>query len=87
MPGLGIDRSNDGVPSVCSNHYTTAPLGVNVKHTNPACATSLRNFGEILYTLLCQCLSEVTLKAVGPFYQVSMPGEVLDPTQPSRVNV
>ena len=32
-----------------------------------------------------QCLSEVTLKAVGAFYLVSMPGEVKDPTQ--RVNV
>ena len=26
------------------------------------------------------CLSEETLKAVGPFYLVSMPGEVKDPT-------
>ena len=25
---------------------------------------------------LCQCISEETLKAVGPFYMVSMPGEV-----------
>ena len=28
-----------------------------------------------------QCLSEDTLKAVGPFYLVSMPGEVKYPTQ------
>ena len=28
-----------------------------------------------------QCLLEETLKAVGPFYLVSMPGEVKDPTQ------
>ena len=27
------------------------------------------------------CLSEETLKAGGPFYLVSMPGEVKDPTQ------
>ena len=27
------------------------------------------------------CLSEDTLKAIGPFYLVSMPGEVKDPTQ------
>ena len=32
-------------------------------------------------TPLCQCLSEETLKAVGHFYLVSMPGEVKDPTQ------
>ena len=31
---------------------------------------------------LCQCLSDETLKAVGPFYLVSMPGEVKDPTRP-----
>ena len=36
----------------------------------------------IPFTTLCQCLSEETLKAVGPFYLVSMPGEVKDPTSP-----
>ena len=30
---------------------------------------------------ICLCLSEETLKAGGPFYMVSMPGEVKDPTQ------
>ena len=30
---------------------------------------------------ICLCLSEETLKAGGPFYLVSMPGEVKDPTQ------
>ena len=34
---------------------------------------------------ICLCLSEETLKAGGPFYLVSMPGEVKDPTQ--TVNV
>ena len=29
---------------------------------------------------LCQCLLEETLKAVGPFYLVSVPGEEKDPT-------
>ena len=29
----------------------------------------------------CLCFSDETLKAVGPFYLVSMPGEVKDPTQ------
>ena len=33
---------------------------------------------EIVYL----CLSDETLKAVGPFYLVSMPGEVKDPTSP-----
>ena len=35
----------------------------------------------ISFTPLCQCLSEETLKAVCPFYLVSMSGEVKDPTQ------
>ena len=30
---------------------------------------------------ICLCLSEETLQAGGPFYMVSMPGEVNDPTQ------
>ena len=34
---------------------------------------------------ICLCLSEETLKAGVPFFLVSMPGEVNDPTQ--RVNV
>ena len=33
----------------------------------------LGNFGNF-FTTLCWCLSEQTLKAVGLFYQVSMPG-------------
>ena len=37
----------------------------------------------VLYIRDCEslCLSDETLKAVGPFYLVSMPGEVKDPTQ------
>ena len=36
-----------------------------------------------LYIRDCEflCLSDDTVKAVGPFYLVSMPGEVKDPTQ------
>ena len=59
-----------------------------VRGSNPTAENfSLRNFGNsvcdrIPFTPLCQCecLSEETLKAVGPFYLVSMPGEVKDPT-------
>ena len=49
--------------------------------SNPATVTSLRTLA-IPFTPPCQCLSEETLKAVGPFYLVSMPGEVKDPTSP-----
>ena len=31
---------------------------------------------------LGQCLSDERVKAVGPFYLMSMPGEVKDPTSP-----
>ena len=38
----------------------------------------------IPFTPFCQCISEDTVKAVGPFYLVSTPGpgEVKDPTSP-----
>ena len=47
-------------------------------------AATLR-FGTLVIplTLLCQCLLDETLKkAFGPFYLVSMPGEVKYPTSP-----
>ena len=34
---------------------------------------------------ICLCLSEETLKASGPFYLVSIQGEVKDPTRGKRV--
>ena len=40
-----------------------------------------RNLEEKNSIHICLCLSEETLKAGGPFYLVSMPGEVKDPTQ------
>ena len=48
----------------------------------PAAVSKLRQFRS---PHICLCLSEETLKVGGPFYLVSMPGEVKDPTQ--RVNV
>ena len=48
----------------------------------PAAVSNLR---QIRSRHICLCLSEETLKAGGPFYLVSMPGEVKDPTQ--RINV
>ena len=35
--------------------------------------------GETVY--LYRCLSEETLKAIGPFFMVSMPADVKDPTR------
>ena len=57
-------------------------LGLATGRSRPGCG-KLR-FGTLVipFTPLCQCLSEETLKAVGPFYLVSMPGDVKDPTSP-----
>ena len=44
----------------------------------PTAVSKLRQFRSPHISL---CLSEETLKAGGPFYLVSMPGEVKDPTQ------
>ena len=45
-------------------------------------ASIIRCKNLALYIRDCEslCLSDETLKAVGPFYLVSMPGEVKDPT-------
>ena len=47
-----------------------------------SCCDNLIRFGTLAipFIPLCQCLSEETLKAAGPFYLVSMPGEVKDPS-------
>ena len=60
---------------------STGDRTVDGSSTTSIKKNSLRNIG-IPFTLLCQCLSDETIKAVGPFYLVSMPGEVKDPTSP-----
>ena len=58
-------------------------LGVQIDPGSTPTAGDFK-FGTLAIplTLLCQCLSDETLRAVGPFYLVSMPGEVKDPTSP-----
>ena len=55
-------------------------------HSRPGSTPTAGDFEfgtlAIPLTLLCQCLSDETLKAVGPFYLVSMPGDVKYPTSP-----
>ena len=48
----------------------------------PAAVLNLRQFRS---THNCMCLLEETLKVDGPFYLLSMPGEVKDPTQGVKV--
>ena len=53
-----------------------------VRFPDQAAASIIRCKNLALYIRDCVslCLSDETLKAVGPFYLVSMPGEVKDPT-------
>ena len=44
----------------------------------PAAISKLKQFNP---PHICLCLSGKTLKAGGPFYLVSMPGEIMEPTQ------
>ena len=44
-------------------------------------ASGFRKLRQFCSPPLCSCLSEETLRAVGPFYLVSMPEGVKDPTQ------
>ena len=41
---------------------------------------AVSKLGQFRLSHICLCLSEETLKAGGPFYLVSMPGEVKDTT-------
>ena len=55
-------------------HRTFRPKGPGFK------TTSCFEAWAISFTPLCLCLSEESVKAVSPFYLVSMPGEVKDLT-------
>ena len=45
------------------------------------CYIRCKNLSLNIRDFVSLCLSDETLKTVGPFYLVSMPGEVKDPTQ------
>ena len=46
----------------------------------PGVIIRCKNLALYIRDCVSLCLSDETLKAVGPFYLVSMPGEVKDPT-------
>ena len=58
-----------------------------VNGSSPAAVKTFR-FGTLAipFTPPCQCLSDETLKAVGPFYLVPMPGEVKDRNSSGKKN-
>ena len=47
----------------------------------PPAGTAVSKLGQFRSPHICLCLLEETLNAGGPFYLVSVPGEVKDPTQ------
>ena len=54
--------------------------------SDQACYIMCKNPALDIRDCVSVCLSEETLKAVGPFSLVSMPGEVKDPTQGVNVH-
>ena len=61
-----------------SGGRTVERLSVNRGDGGSIPPASLRNLGNFVHPTFA-CLSEETLKVSGPFYLVSMPGEVKDP--------
>ena len=56
-----------------ADHWVRIPLGLGV-------IIRCKNLALYIRDCVSLCLSDETLKAVGPFYLVSMPREVKDPT-------
>ena len=54
---------------------------LSVVSFGPGVIIRCKNLALYIRDCVSLCLSDETLKAVGPFYLVSMPGEVKDPTQ------
>ena len=81
MPGQPLDltRNNGSGGRAVERRTLNRGDGGSIP---PTAGSKLRQF-RLLH--ICLCLSEETLKAGGPFYLVSVPGEVKDPTQ--AVNV
>ena len=67
------------IPCPSTDGKTSQTVCMSQSGKAAAATYSLRNFGNSVYPA-CQCISGETLKAVGPFYMVSMPGEVKYPT-------
>ena len=57
----------------------TLPTGVRIP-LGPGAIIRCKNQALYIRDCVSLCRSDETLKAVGPFYLVSMPGEVKDPT-------
>ena len=61
--------------------HNNEKLGSGGRAVEPIPPTTISKLRQFRSPHVCLCLSEETLNAGGPFYLVSMPGEVKDPTQ------
>ena len=68
----------------CKNLTLTIRDCVSLVERGSSVVVPFQNLGKFVYPT-CLCLSDETLKAIGPFYLVSMPGEVKYPTQGKNV--
>ena len=69
----------EGSVVVSTPAYHAADRGSNPARTRRDYLLGVKTWLSTL-EIVYLCLSDETLKAVGPFYLVSMPGEVKDPT-------
>ena len=78
----GLERGGGARWPSGLEHWLGLATGLSWQGSNPTAENFASELWQFRFTPLCQCLSEETLKAVGPFYRVSMPGEVKEPTSP-----
>ena len=67
--------------SVKEERWSRGNRTVNRGDGGPIPPTAVSKLRQFRSPHICLCLSEETLKVGGPFYLVSMPEEVKDPTQ------
>ena len=91
---VSIRKLTDAVAHVCTHTHierrSSVVVSTSALHTpipglipcsDQACYIRYKNLALYIRDCVSLCLSDETLKAVGPFCLVSMPGEVKDHTQ------
>ena len=74
-------RDQGETNNVGSGCHAVGRRTVNRENGGSIPPTDVSKFRQFRLPHICLCLSEETLKAGGPFYLVSMPGEVKYTTQ------
>ena len=86
LEGLHPHKKHKRVHSVGSGGRAVKCQTVNRGDGGSIPPTAVSKLRQFRSPHICLCFSEETLKAGGPFYLVSMPGEVNDPTWGKCVN-